>query len=108
MKAPEIIRSAQSRCIYKNNINSMKKDKFKTKVQFLIDKSEDETESKSIFAFFPELKERNPNFALSYARVGQHSTCGFDYANECEKASESQYEILKQELENIGYNLNII
>ncbi len=84
----------------------MKTDKFKTKVVFLIDAPLENEENKSVFAFFPELLENN-NCALSYAHIGQHSECSFDYAKECLKANESDYNDLKKELESCGYNLEV-
>jgi len=69
-----------------------------TKVLFLI---EDETE---VFAFFPEMKEDEPDGFLPYSHVGQHCKCHIDYANECKEAIFSQYADLLKELIGQGYN----
>lgn len=62
--------------------------------------------NKDLFAFFPEFKDRNGYFA-SYAHVGQHSDCCILYAKEARNAKPHEYEELKKELEQIGYNLII-
>lgn len=87
----------------------MEKDKQKTKVLFLIEKPCGNLKC-DVFAFFPEEKHTNSNPVLftSYSHVGQHSACCKDYANECSKATEKQYNDLKIELESIGYNLEIL
>lgn len=73
------------------------------KVIFLIElDSEDD-----VFAFFPEIKETHDGW-LCYAHIGQHSTCGYLYADACKRAKPEQYNDLKTELESIGYNLEII
>ena len=41
----------------------------------------------------------------SYMHIGQHSACSVELIDELEDASEKQYKDLKNELENIGYNL---
>ena len=41
----------------------------------------------------------------SYMHIGQHSACSIELIDELEDASEEQYKDLKNELENIGYNL---
>ena len=41
----------------------------------------------------------------SYTHIGQHSACSVELIDELEDAWEEQYKELKNELENIGYNL---
>ena len=41
----------------------------------------------------------------SYMHIGQHSACSVELIDELEDATEEQYKDLKNELENIGYNL---
>jgi hypothetical protein len=41
-----------------------------------------------------------------YSHIGQHSACHPDYAKECKEATD--YQELKEELESIGYSLNIL
>ena len=85
----------------------MKKDKHITKAQFLIEKPEGDL-PRNVFAFFPELKNNNKNTFSCYAHIGQHSVCSLEYASNCEEASPEQYKELMQELESIGYNLEIV
>ena len=81
----------------------------KTDVLFLIEKPEGNLTC-NVFAFFP--KERynriEKDIFMSYAHIGQHSSCHSDYAKECKKATKKQYLELKKELENIGYELNVL
>jgi hypothetical protein len=101
----------------------MEKDTHKTKVLFLIDKLEfiekepeeaGEQEAPSIFAFFPEYRfyhEEHPNHKTvftCYQHVGQHSACSIEYTKHCPPASPEQYKDLFDELESIGYNLEVL
>lgn len=83
----------------------MKKDTHKTKVIFLINETNGE-----LFAFFPE--ENYTTFSgdlkTSYAHLGQHSVCSISYAKESRKATKLEYSELKEELETIGYNLEMV
>jgi hypothetical protein len=66
-------------------------------------------EPQNIFAYFPNESDFNDkDLRTSYAHIGQHSSCHIDYANECEKATNEQYNDLAKELEHLGYNLNIL
>ena len=94
---------------FKTHLNTMKQDKHKTKVIFLMEKPEGDLPC-NVFAFFPEGKYshwENGTFSC-YAHLGQHSACHIDYANECKEATPEQYKDLKTELEGIGYNLEIV
>jgi len=77
-----------------------------TLVKFL--KHPNDTE---VFAFFPQLNYNNRlynnNAKVSYAHLGQHSACSVAYANECVSVDETEYKDLKNELEQIGYDLKI-
>jgi hypothetical protein len=76
------------------------KDTHKTAVQFRKLKGE-------IIAVFPyEIEGRNT--VLSYAHIGQHSEASWHINSFTRSASPSEYIELKTELENIGYNLDII
>jgi hypothetical protein len=76
------------------------KDTHKTAVQFRKLKGE-------IIAVFPyEIEGRNT--VLSYAHNGQHSGATWQINTFTRPASPSEYLDLKTELENIGYNLDII
>jgi hypothetical protein len=90
----------------------MKKDRYKTKVKFLIEK-ENIIEGKDIggdvFAFFPEERESDEEgLFTSYAHVGQHSGCHVNYAKECKEANYNEYQDLLKELIDLGYNLEIV
>lgn len=43
-----------------------------------------------------------------YAHVGQHSSCSPEYMEELEDAKFTDYEYLLKELENIGYEVNVM
>ena len=62
-----------------------------------------------LIAFFPHTIENHIGNVMIYAHIGQHSCA--DYKS-CVKHSRpalpNEYENLKKELENIGYNLNIV
>lgn len=90
----------------------MKKGTKKTDVKFLIEKPEGNLPC-SVFAFFPKEKYNNigtdaDKLFTCYAHIGQHSACHIDYVNECKQATKEEYKDLKEELESIGYNLNIL
>lgn len=67
-------------------------------------------EDMDIVALFPYEKysDSNPSLCMSYAHIGQHG--GADYW-QCVKnsklATPEEYADLKQELEEIGYNLKV-
>lgn len=78
-----------------------------TNVKFLI-----HPVNSDLIAFFPEINHlpngyRN-DLKTCYSKIGQHSSCAIEYANECRNATPEQYNDLKLELESIGYNLNIL
>lgn len=77
-------------------------------VIFLV--NEDDYENKDTYAFFPnELYTiGNDDLKTSYSHIGQHSSCHIDYAKESRLATVEEYTPLKEELESIGYVLNII
>lgn len=79
----------------------------KTKVLFLYNKKNDD-----LFAFFPEeyynKEHLGERFLTCYAHIGQHSACNSDYAKECKEATKEEYNDLKEELESIGYELEIL
>lgn len=76
----------------------------KTKVMFY-------WEDKLALAVFPEEKYNNDpkdHSVMCYAPVGQHSWCSQEYIKELSKAAPSQYDRLKTELEDLGYDLIIL
>jgi len=78
----------------------MQKDKQITEVQFRIFKGE-------VLAVFPYTIESSLN-VMSYAHIGQHSSCVWFINENSHTATPEQYEDLKTELENLGYNLKVI
>lgn len=60
-----------------------------------------------IIAVFPYEIESNTN-VLSYAHIGQHSSCNWNINQFSKPAKESEYKDLLSELQSIGYNLQVI
>ncbi len=92
----------------------MKKDTYKTPVIFYWEKITEENPTSDIFAFFPNenyYHALHPLFKdtfTCYAHIGQHSGCSIKYANECKQCENpNEYNNLKNELEGLGYNLDI-
>ena len=63
-----------------------------------------------ILAVMPyEIGSPKANNVMCYAHIGQHSSCDYYYVLEKTKpASFEQYKNLKDELEDIGYNIQVI
>ena len=76
----------------------------KTKVKFLIHKDDIPT----VFAYFPEDIWNLAGHRTSYEHIGQHGGCSEEYAQECIEAQPEEYNPLKNELETIGYQLEIL
>ena len=87
----------------------MKKDKHKTIVVFLKDNT-DTAYNGYITAYFPSEKySQEIGVYNSYSHIGQHSACSYDFAkNKCKIANEVEYKDLFNELESIGYNLEVV
>lgn len=65
-------------------------------------------EGSEVCAVMPyEIFDRQGNMT-NYAHVGQHSACSPDYVNKLKNATESEYAVLKSELETAGYKINVI
>lgn len=81
----------------------MKKDLEKTQVTFY-------KEDNSIFAYFPNEEFDLHGNKTCYAHIGQHSACSPDYITEMQlvKASKEEYQGLFDELESLGYNLEVL
>lgn len=84
----------------------MKKDTKKTKVIFLINEHGDE--GHDLYASFPELIEELGNANTCYSEIGQHSTVFCEYIEESREATKEEYSELLSELEQLGYNLQIL
>jgi len=81
----------------------------KTKVKFLIE-PQSEGGEKNVYAFFPEedYNDFSNQEKMCYAHIGQHSGCHIDYAEESREATKEEYTPLQEELESIGYKLQIL
>jgi len=86
----------------------MGKDKHKTKVIFRKFKGKDYT---SIIAIFPyeSYYGNDLKTVWSYLHVGQHGAAEYIWVIKCtKKADYSEYYALMNELESIGYNLEVL
>ena len=80
----------------------MSKDTNITKVTFYFNKKNND-----LFAFFPETTNGTV-FGQSYSKIGQHSDCHILYVQDSILAKPKDYLSLYQELESIGYNLEVV
>jgi hypothetical protein len=83
----------------------------KTKVKFYYEKAYQKgMKINSVFAYFPDESNFDSNGnKMCYSRLGQHSACSPAYVAECKQVKRaSKYADLKQELESIGYDLEVI
>lgn len=78
----------------------MKTDKHKTKVIFMYNAYNDD-----YYAYFPDTLEKG--FYDCYAKIGQHSKVSEKYVRESINIEKHEYKDLKNELEQLGYNLEI-
>jgi hypothetical protein len=76
----------------------------KTKVLFVKDEYND------VVAVFPyDLGTNNSETMSCYAHIGQHSSCHSDWVVSSHKnVAPNEYSDLKEELESIGYELEIL
>jgi hypothetical protein len=81
----------------------MKKDSHKTQVLFRVDKQN------NVFALFPyEIADLKGN-VTTYERVGQHGAGDYKHCIKTSRiATKREMLPLLQELQNIGYNLEIV
>ena len=87
----------------------------KTKVKFLVHPKNEEDGFADGFAYFPDDVFDNGGINRTcYSHIGQHSSCCPEYAKESMKIIPeeiNEYEWakdLKEELESLGYNLELI
>jgi len=78
----------------------MNKDNFKTVVIFRKFKDGD------VIALFPYMISSGSDIS-SYMHIGQHGSAGRFLTLSTKPASQNEYNDLKSELENLGYNLEI-
>lgn len=85
--------------------------KIKVKVKFLVhervESSEIEELDDDLFAYFPEMKDHG-EYKTAYSHIGQHSACSPEYAKESRNATPEEYADLKEELESIGYIVDVL
>ena len=82
----------------------MKKDNHITEVIF-----RKLTSSNRILALFPYEASPEIGMVLSYMHIGQHGDAHYQHCLDISTlATEEEYSDLKQELENIGYNLKVL
>lgn len=85
----------------------MEKDTHITDVIFRVDTTKDF--KGTIFALLPHDCATKTGLVQSYQHIGQHSSANY---NHCLKTSRlacpSEYTELFKEMENLGYNLNVI
>ena len=90
----------------------MEKDKHKTNVKFLkaviVPAEADEQPFTEIIAYFPDKVFDSKGNKTCYAHVGQHSAICVEFADACKLATQNEYKELQIELEELGYNLNVI
>jgi hypothetical protein len=86
----------------------MEKDNYKTDVIFRVWNNKNFC-GDHILALFPhEVCEYNGN-VTSYEHVGQHGGANYNHCiNVSKHAKETEYKDLFEELESIGYDLNIV
>ena len=60
-----------------------------------------------VFAYFPN-KISHGEYRVSYSHIGQHGDCHPDYASECIQVPYRRHKALLMELNEIGYNVNIL
>lgn len=68
-------------------------------------------ENGEVIAIFPTnfpVSQNSTNEVLSYMHMGQHAMASERLVNELEKASETEYKPLLDELHAIGYNVSEI
>lgn len=91
----------------RNEENVMEKDKFETDVIFFNSK-----DHRSIIAYFPNENWNEDlygtRYKVSYEHVGQHGSCDSEYVKDLDVASKEECADLREELESIGYHLNIL
>ncbi len=86
----------------------MKKDTDTTKVVFRVWKGTSGAGFKGqVIALFPE-EDEGHGFCNSYEHVGQHGSADYRLViSRTKPATPAEYEALRQELESIGYDLEI-
>lgn len=61
-----------------------------------------------VVAIFPEIDADKNGNVSSYQRIGQHGPCSPELIKGLRAAKLKEYKALKQELESIGYKLEVL
>ena len=65
-------------------------------------------ETEEVVAFMPYDFQSWKGEFTCYAHVGQHSNTCYEYYRECKPATEEEYKPLMEELQQIGYVVEVI
>lgn len=85
----------------------MEQDNYKTDVIFRVEKSGDF--KGTVFALLPHEAYNHQGSVSSYEHVGQHGKADYNHCiRKSRPATTEESEGLKQEMESIGYDLNVI
>ena len=85
----------------------MEKDNYKTDIIFRVDQSKDF--KGVVFALFPHEVCTMNGLVTTYQHVGQHSSADYNGCIAASKlATPKEYADLKEEMESIGYDINVI
>lgn len=85
----------------------MEKDNYKTDIVFRVDKTKGF--KGTVFALFPHEVSTLDGLVTCYQHVGQHSSAEYAYCiSRSRPATPEEYKDLKEELESIGYDVNVV
>lgn len=85
----------------------MEKDNYKTDVVFRVDKTG--KFKGTVYALMPHEVSTLNGLVTTYQHVGQHSSAEYRYCiAQSRPATPEEYKDLKEELESIGYDVNVI
>jgi len=85
----------------------MEKDNYITDIVFRVDTSKDF--KGTVFALFPHEVSDEKGHVNSYQHVGQHSSADYNHCiNTSKLATAEEYADLKEEMESIGYKINVV
>jgi len=85
----------------------MEKDNYKTDIVFRIDTSKNF--NGTVFALFPHEVSTIDGLVNCFQHVGQHSSAEYNHCiNTSKLATADEYADIKKEMENIGYDINVV
>jgi len=86
----------------------MEKDNYKTDIIFRVDNNRNFIGS-PVFALFPHEVSTLNGLVNCYQHVGQHSSAEYRHCIANSKpATPEEYKDLKEEMESIGYDINVV